>query len=515
MPPIDGASSDKLTEVARLYRAGEFAECHAILDQIAADSSAQFHRVEVFFREHRHEDAIKLLLDMGGTLSQQEETRRSILIGAAYSYCGDYGNGARWFEKARASVGTDRSLLLELAHHRGNAAWALHDDQQALSDAAILESCDDATYRGLGLFLHSWVDVRRGDAATHARRLLQALNAFEKAPQRDEYRIARALYTLAVVCREMKLPKATSRLKSAVQCVAWSRGMALEHYHVTRQLGWIEALSGNELAAFRLLKQSAALAPSNAWRVLSLLDRAKLARSNGEESFVHDQLQEAQSVATEIKWSETHNEERSALLIFAELFAQADPKIATAYLEKFRSLPSVDGNLAYASDRRVNAFAAYSAGIAHKQLGNGAIALAALTDAWETFEQYGYGWRSALAAAEVYELTGARTWLTRAQHAIAPWADSWIARKIAKLDAEKLPTARLTFTQRRVYDALLEGSSTKDIAEKLGRSPNTIRNHIAAVFIAFRVKSRAQLLAATFAMSNLKSAQQHSISAHA
>ena len=515
LSPPGAATDDRLAEAARLYRAGEFTSCHEVLDQTEGGARADFLRVDVLFRERRHADALKTLLAMTGALSPQDDVHRTILIGAAYSYTGDFAKGTLWFEKAQAGIASNRSLQLELAHHRGNAAWAMHDDDRALSDAAILESANDPAYRGLGLVLHSWIDVHRGDAAAQARRLVHALEAFESAPQRDEYYIVRTLFTLAAVCREMKLPRATARLKKAVERVQWPAALARERFHITRLLAWIEALSGDELSAFRLFKQSAALAPSTAWKVLSVLDRARLARSHGEESFAQDQLYEAHTLASEVKWNETHDEERCALLILAELFASAEPRVATGYLERFRALPPVDGNLAYASDRRVNAFASYSAGIAHKQMGNGAIALAALTDAWETFERYAYGWRSALAAADIYELTGARTWLTRARHAIAPWPNTWIARKITKLDAEKLPIAKLTSTQRRVYDALLEGCSTKEIAEKLGRSPNTVRNHIAAVFIAFRVKSRAQLLAATFAIATLNSAQRRSISAPA
>ena len=502
-----GDSAANLTQAQELYRAGEFARCHESLDALPQDASVVFQRIELLFRERKYAQALSELSNCQ-VLLRNDEPRRSILLGAAKCYTGDFAAGSHHFAQAENALSKDDALMLQLAHHRGVAAWAMRDDAAAARDAALLEESTAATYRGLGLVLHSWIDVRRGDTPSQVKRLLLALDAFEGAAEPDAYCIAKTIYTVAALCRDIYLPKATRRLKRAVDRVRWSDGLCVERYQITRFLGWIEAVSGNELAAFRLFKQSAALAPSNEWKLLALLDRAQLARSRGEDAFALDELYEAHALASEINWKNLHHEERSALIVLAELFAHVEPKIATRYLQEFAALPPVEASIAYSADRRVNAFAAYSAGIAHKQLGNGAAALGALTDAWETFEQYSYGWRSALAAAAIFELTGARTWLSRAQHAIAPWPNSWIARKVARLDADKPPTAKLTSMQRRIYESLLAGHSTKDIAENLGRSPNTIRNHIAAVFLAFRVKSRAQLLSTTFALSNLRSAEQ-------
>ncbi len=499
--------SEVLTEVRKSMRAGDFSCCHEMLDTLPNDPCTTLLRSRVLIREAKHAAAIQHLLEVESQVQDGDRALWCTLLGAAHAYSGQFADAQAHFERA-AALPSDDDVHLDLVYYRGTLARLLRDYDAALSAAAVLEASDEHTYRGLGFTLHSWVEVNRGNAQGQSKLLVRALDAFEKSRERDEYLVGRTLMTLGALCRDTFLASATKRLKSSAERVRWGSSLALDHFQVTRFLASIEALAGNELAAFRLLKLSASLAPSNVWKVLPLLDRAKLARSNGEESFALDQLYEAHALASEVNWVETHNEERCALLILGELFASTDPRIATQYLEKFHALPPVDANLAYASDRRVSAFAAYSAGMAHKQLGNGSVALAALTDAWDTFEEFAYGWRSALAAAAIYELTGARTWLTRAQHAIAPWPNSWIARKVVRLDAEKPPTAKLTSMQHRIYDSLLAGHSTKEIAEKLGRSPNTIRNHIASVFLAFRVKSRAQLLSTSFALSNVRSAEQ-------
>jgi DNA-binding NarL/FixJ family response regulator len=48
--------------------------------------------------------------------------------------------------------------------------------------------------------------------------------------------------------------------------------------------------------------------------------------------------------------------------------------------------------------------------------------------------------------------------------------------------------------QKRVYEELRTGKSVADIAERLDKSPFTIRNHVKAIYKALGVNSRAELL---------------------
>jgi len=501
------------TEVRRLYRAGDFAACHAALDQLIDEPQAALERAKLLLRERRYADCVAHLSRAQAPFTPAQQAERCILLGAGHCHAANFHAAQLAFAEAEAlvDVAGDPELKFLLANQRGVAAWMLHDYDRALEEAATLESSADDNHRGLGYSLRSWVEIGRGDAVGQAKWLLRALDQFEKAAQRDEVFVARTLFTLGALCREIVFPKATKRLRASAVRVRWTDGLALERFQIARLLGWIEALSGNELASFRYLKESARLAPSTAWKILALLDRASLAKSRGEEAFALDQLHDAHALAAEVRWETTHGEERSPLLILAELFAGVDPSQSSAYLEKFRSLLVLESGLAYASDRRIAAFMGYSAGIAHQKLGNPTAALEALTDSWSAFESFSYGWRSALAAAAIYELTASGTWLSRARDRATSWPHSWIARKIDQLNDEKPATVKLTPNQRRVYEALLEGRSTEAIAKKLGRSPNTVRNHISAIFLAFHVNSRARLLSKSFGLSTLQSVKETSL----
>jgi DNA-binding CsgD family transcriptional regulator len=55
--------------------------------------------------------------------------------------------------------------------------------------------------------------------------------------------------------------------------------------------------------------------------------------------------------------------------------------------------------------------------------------------------------------------------------------------------------ARLSPAQQRVFDQLLEGKADKQIAKKLSISSKTVHQHVHAIFRAFGVHSRTELLA--------------------
>jgi DNA-binding CsgD family transcriptional regulator len=55
--------------------------------------------------------------------------------------------------------------------------------------------------------------------------------------------------------------------------------------------------------------------------------------------------------------------------------------------------------------------------------------------------------------------------------------------------------AKLTPAERVVFDCLLQGLSTSEIATKLDRSRFTVSNHIRRIFDTFGVSSRAAVIA--------------------
>jgi len=60
---------------------------------------------------------------------------------------------------------------------------------------------------------------------------------------------------------------------------------------------------------------------------------------------------------------------------------------------------------------------------------------------------------------------------------------------------QDLLMSRLTTAQRRVADLLVKGLSEKQVAKQLDRSPHTTHDHVKAIYRAWNVRTRAEMIA--------------------
>jgi DNA-binding CsgD family transcriptional regulator len=481
-------------EFTEALLAGEFERCHALLghsepvDVLAASRLAM--------RERRYVDVIGWLSRFEAT-STRVKLERDVLLGAALGFSKDYVAGRRLLGEVSRALPADDSLGEDATYYEASIAWMEHEHRDAEDLISPQLSSTDANHRARAHIVLSWIALRRRDIARQIEELEKALDEIAVATAPDEYYRATALLTLALLCRELPLPDQTRRVRAIYDAMSWSNGLAVSHFQVTRFLGWLDALAGDALSAFRQFKMAAELAPSEHWRVQCFLDRAFLAKQTGERAFALDQLQEADRLASRLQWGDAVDEERGALLVLAELFSDVEPALAQQYLARFRALATpVLAALSYATDPRVRGFQAYSSGVAQLRLGNRESAKASLLEAWAIFEDFGYGWRAALCALHLAEATDEDGWLQRAANRIAPWPRSWIAKEIELVVSAPSPNlGEVPPAQRQVLDLLLSGKRNAEIAESLGRSSHTVRNQVAQLFQIFKVRTRAELVA--------------------
>ncbi len=447
-------------------------------------------------REQRYVDAIGILSDVSA-VSDDGRAARDVLLGAALALTRDYAAGNRLIERALSELTPDDPWYYHAIDYKGMIAWIRQDHAQAQEAAAVELLSPDNNNRARARILLSWIALRRGEVFRQVDELQKALDELDGAQMADNFLRGNALYTLAVLCRELPLTGVAERVRSLYQSLPWTASLRLERFHVIRLLAAIDELDGNELAAFSGFRKAARLAPSEHWSVLCYLDRALLAKNTGEMAFATEQLQEAHEIAQRLSWN-VAGEERSALLVLAELFAYDDPAIAEQYLARFRTLTtSVIPILTYGTDPRAKGFEAYSQGVAWMRLGDLGEAKTALSEAWSIFEGFNYAWRAALCASALYEVTNDRRWMQRAVQKIEPWPRSWIARRVADgTNAAALRLHRVPPAKRQVLELVRAGKRNSEIAGALGRSPHTVRNQLSELFTTFNVKSRAELVAA-------------------
>jgi DNA-binding CsgD family transcriptional regulator/tetratricopeptide (TPR) repeat protein len=445
-------------------------------------------------RERRYVDVIGLLSDFPQD-PRERRLSRDVLLGAALALTRDFVGGRRLIDRALVDLQPGQPFYEDAVYYRSVIAWMQHDYPTAEKETLPQLKSKDANNRARAHVLLSWIALRRAEVLRQVDELQKALDELDLAERPDQYYRANALFTLALLCRELPLGEVAERVRGIYDTLPWTSGLTLERFQVTRFLAAINELSGNELAAFAGFKAAARLAPSEHWSVLCLTDRALLARNTGEIAFAAELLQEAHELAQRLSWN-VSGEERSALLVLAELFSDEDPGIAEQYLARFRSLTaSVIPLLSYGTDPRIRGLELYSQGLAWLRLGDVGEGKAALSEAWAIYEDFDYGWRAALCALHLYETTRDRRWLQRAARKIASWPDSWIARRITEVTNASCASLELVPPAKRdVLELVRAGRRNSEIASVLGRSPNTIRNQISQLFQTFNVKSRAELV---------------------
>ncbi|HEX3671785.1 MAG TPA: helix-turn-helix domain-containing protein [Candidatus Cybelea sp.] len=483
-------------EFEKAYTAADFDRCRDLV-AIGEDYDAVLARARLALRERRYVDIIGALSEVPKA-SHEARVARDVLLGAALGLTRDYVAGTRLIERALNELSAQSAWYYDALHYKALIAWMRQDHREAEQAASSELRSADPNNRARAHILLSWIALRRGEILRQVDELQKALDELDSAEAADEYFRANALFTLALLCRELPLREVADRVRNIFECLPWTKGLQLEHFQVTRFLAAIDELDGNELAAFAGFRRAARLAPSDHWSVLCFLDRALLARNTGEYAFATEQIQEAHEISQRVSWNEVTGEERSALLVLAELFAHDDPAVAEQYLARFRTLTtSVIPILSYGTDPRVKGFEAYSQGVAWLRLGDVDEGKAALTEAWSIFEDFNYAWRAALCALALYDVTHDRKWVQRAARKIDPWPHSWIARRVAEAtNTSVLRLDRIPPAKRQVLELVRAGRRNAEIATVLGRSPNTVRNQLSQLFQTFNVKSRAELVAA-------------------
>ena len=476
------------------FTAADFERCHELIDP-AAGLSGELARARLALREYRPVDVVGSL--SGASTPGEAGAARDVLLGAALGLTRDFAGGDRLINRALQTLPAGDPRHDDGLYYKALIAWMKHDYREAEEAASAAVTSPLANNRARAHILLSWITLRRGDVLGQVEELQKALDELDKAALPDQFYRANALYTLALLCRELPLHEVAPRVRTIFEALPWTSGLRLEHFQVTRLLAAIDELGGNELAAFANFRKATRLAPSEHWSVLCYLDRALLAKNTGEMAFAAEQLQEAYEIAQRLSWSEATGEERSALLVLAELFSYGDAGIAEQFLARFRTISSsVIPILSYGTDPRVKGLEAYTQGVAWLRLGDVDEGKAALNEAWSIFENFNYAWRAALCAMALHDATQDRRWIQQAAKRIEPWPRSWIARRIAEMgNTPMLRLDRIPRAKRDVLELVRAGRRNSEIASILGRSPNTVRNQLAALFQMFNVRSRAELIA--------------------
>jgi DNA-binding CsgD family transcriptional regulator len=485
------------------YRRADFSVAAAALDEVAArvgwSPEAALLRARIYLKREPAVALAHLARTAPAFVRSHERAESEMLQGVSYARLGDAVAANSCFANAERLLDPAYELARELTYQRAAAAWIVRDL------AAAEQLLDGLEARATGdlelevLVLRGTIASARGDVAGQGAIMLEALGRVHASSDRSVLHWAAIASTIANLAHELPGTSLRDAAFAELGAVPWTQDLAERRFAMVRSVAWRRALDGDEFNAFRLLKEAASLAPTDAWRVTAYCDRAYFATALGERRWAEQELSDAHELAARVEWNALDGEERFALSELAELFAPRDAALALAYVARYKDCGKrYARTLSSHQDRRVDAMEAYSFGVVQAALGRRDEAVRLLQEAWNVYDALGYDWRAGRAARDLFSVTGDDAWRARAAGKLAAYPRSWLA--IATPDTSVAASAppelsALTPAQLAVYRLLLRGLSTAQIAAEQSRSEFTVRNHVKAIFKAFGVNSRPELLA--------------------
>jgi DNA-binding NarL/FixJ family response regulator len=479
-----------------LYGAGELSACLRLTDG-ASVLAERIVRIRALMRLSRYRDALGAISEVRGAKPEEDALLRA-LESSSHSLQGSVGLARRALMAIRPQT-YSRDTLFEIAYARVLLAWV---EGSADAMEAALNEVDvtgSAHLYGQWLYARSWIAALRGDYREQLRILEQAITHIVETPAAyDVALLANATQSLVHLVREIAAPGAFDFVVRVTESLPWTLDLEGERFLTFRGLAWAYALRGSHGKALQYAYFARDIAPSVRWVTACYADQAYLARMANENSSGDALLRHAVACAQETDWT-SPGEERVAILNLIELTADRDLAAANRLMSIYDAIPvTLSPRLALARDNRLRAMEEYARGCIFGASGDRTAAIELLASAYSLYSSIGYAWRAAAAALRLHAVTNEVTWLRLAGEAVAEFAESSVARDIRRrvAGADDSRLAALTPAQRRVFGLICEGLSDKQIAQNLGISTETVKNHAARVRLAFGVHSRAALIAA-------------------
>ncbi len=158
-------------------------------------------------------------------LPHEARVARDVLLGAALGLTRDYVAGTRLIERALNEL-SPRALGITTPFtiRRSSRGCARTTARPSMRPRAELRSADPNN-RARAHILLSWIALRRGEILRQVDELQKALDELDSAEAADQYFRANALFTLALLCRELPLREVADRVRSIFEGLPWTKGL--------------------------------------------------------------------------------------------------------------------------------------------------------------------------------------------------------------------------------------------------------------------------------------------------
>ncbi|GAC1574072.1 MAG: hypothetical protein NVS3B7_05800 [Candidatus Elarobacter sp.] len=423
----------------------------------------------------------------------------AIAFGRAHATVRGFSQAESRYADARALVRAVPHGAHTMAYHDLRMRWFRRDCDVTAPEVQLAVTHPDPSIASAAYAYRAWLHAGNGNYAAHVKDLRRAVAyaAMPSAEPVDVSTLAISIHALTQIAFETADTDAIGAAREAVDALAWTSDVGVNHFFTMRALGWDAFMRGRTAEAQWTFKDARALAPSAAFKAAAHLDRAYVARMSGNDFWAAEELAHADALAHGISWGTTFGEERQILVMLATLHASTDAPRAQRYASIYTQIgtENVDPALAIYHDRRAIAHAKYAAGCIDQALGRHHAAIAGLCEAYAIFEQTSFHYWATLTATALAELTGNVSWCAAADKHASAYPNCPLVSyvEVATAREEAVP-AKLSTFQRQLARALGTGADTAELSKRFSRSIFTIERQVAAVLDAFGVANRAEFL---------------------
>lgn len=503
---IEPLSTDQLSQAYALRQAGQYTEALRQLEGCEnwpAPENARGALLKAQILVRREPVRTLELLAATQDLFETAGDRFAYYVtsGRAYTYVRNFEAAAEMSQEAQALADrVDPAARCWLWYQRAQLRLVQRQFDPKDADVEKLLAQSDPNGMFLGRMIRAYMHAGAADYAAQSADLRAAVQIATAHPGTcDLALLALQVHALLRLGLETGDVAAMQGGSDGFAWIPWTDDLQADRFLCLRALGWSAFLRGEPAQAQWFFRDSKACATNDAWRVMAHVDRAYVARMNGNEPWATEELAAAHAIARTVDWPDFRGEERQALVMLATLFAPTDMARAQHYVSLYMQLGKerISPNVALAYDRRAAAFEKYAMGRVQQVIGNDVLAISTLQEAYAIFSAAGYRFRAALTAFALFEATADAHWIERARTDAEIYPNSALYSRLAQQPAEPVapPLRGLTPLQRQIAYALCEGLELGELSQRFSRSAFTLERHVNAVYEHLGLKSRAALRA--------------------
>jgi DNA-binding CsgD family transcriptional regulator len=399
--------------------------------------------------------------------------------------------GASAHHAVRAEAGYDLALAYYAENRLDDAEMTL--DAHTDPDAGIIHA--------RALELYGRIEVRRERYPIAARHFFDALEVLRRTTHRDAVMIASLLHGMTAIALDTLDLKLFARVRADIDAMTWSPALQARSLAISRHRAYVELLEGNTAEAWRLADETLFASTAGAQRVAALVTMSRVVRAAGDAFTPERLVQKAAAIAAGVDWAATGAEDRAALLALIRDTAETDTATATHLSALYEALPAPRAPADVLDVQpRLDALEHVASAALARARGDTAEALRRLRSAVAVWRRLGDRFDEAVALLALAEIAPGGESLQRVDELTRVVPRSWLRRRYAALAERARGVEQLSPAEHRVMLAICEGRSTAEIAERFGRSKNTIRNQTRRVYEVMDVRTRSALVSKCAAM---------------